>query len=130
MAQLRRLHLLMFPNNLANATCYSLSDQNFKSSILYQSLYFGLIGDEIWQRTTFILKLKRNFYKDLIACLVVGVSCFLSLECVIKVTRKELLEWSNILLPFFLQCISFVIINYLLEIEIFSKKISYRKKSV
>ena len=47
---------------------------------------------------------KRNFYKDLIvviACLVVGVSCFLSLECVIKVTRKELLEWSNILLPFF-----------------------------
>ena len=48
---------------------------------------------------------KRNFYKDLIvviACLVVGVSCFLSLECVIKVTRKELLEWSNILLPFFL----------------------------
>ena len=37
----------------------------------------------------------------LIACLVVGVSCFLSLECVIKVTRKELLEWSNILLPFF-----------------------------
>ena len=47
---------------------------------------------------------KRNFYKDLIvviACLVVGVSCFLSLECVIKVTGKELLEWSNILLPFF-----------------------------
>ena len=45
---------------------------------------------------------KRNFYKDLIvvtACLVVGVSCFLSIECVIKVTRKELLEWSNILLP-------------------------------
>ena len=38
---------------------------------------------------------KRNFYKDLIvviACLVVGVSCFLSLECVIKVMRKELLE--------------------------------------
>ena len=104
MAQLRRLHLLMFPNNLANATCYSLSDQNFKSSILYQSLYFGLIGDKIWQRTTFILKLKCNFYKDLIvviACLVVGVSCFLLLECVIKVTRKELLEWSNILLPFF-----------------------------
>ena len=31
---------------------------------------------------------KRNFYKDLIvviACLVVGVSCFLSLECVTKV---------------------------------------------
>ena len=47
---------------------------------------------------------KRNFYKDLIvviACLVVGVSCFLSLECVIKVTRKKLLEWSNILIPFF-----------------------------
>ena len=38
---------------------------------------------------------KRNFYKDLIvviACLMVGVSCSLSLECVIKVTRKELLE--------------------------------------
>ena len=28
-------------------------------------------------------------------------SCFLLLECVIKVTRKELLEWSNIILPFF-----------------------------
>ena len=43
-----------------------------------------------------IPEIKRNFYKDLlivvIACFVVGVSCFLSLECVIKVMRKELLE--------------------------------------
>ena len=37
----------MFPNNLVNATGYSLSDQNFMSTILYWSLYFGLIGDKI-----------------------------------------------------------------------------------
>ena len=64
----------------------------------------------------------------MIACLVVSVSRFLLIECVLKVMRKELLERSNKLLPFFFQCISFVIINYLLEIEIFSKKIPYRKK--
>ena len=37
----------MFPNNLVNATGFSLSDQNFMSTILYQLLYFGLIGDKI-----------------------------------------------------------------------------------
>ena len=54
--------------------------------------------------SNFLVRTKRNFYKDLsvvIACLVVGVSCFLLIECVVKVTRKELLEWSNILLPLF-----------------------------
>jgi hypothetical protein len=37
----------MFPNNIVNATLYFLSDQNFMSPILYQLLYFGLIGDKI-----------------------------------------------------------------------------------
>ena len=65
------------------------------------------------------MRTKRNFYKDLsvvIACLVVGVSCFLLIECVVKVTRKELLELSNILLPFFFNA-------YLLY-----EKLSSRKK--
>ena len=69
---------------------------------------------------------KRNFYKDLIvviACLVVGVSCFLSLECVIKVTRKELLEWSNILLPFFFNA-------YLLYEKLSSRNRNILKKDI
>ena len=55
----------------------------------------GNVQSNLVIRNKLVLRNKRNLYKDLIvviACLVVGVSCFLLLECVIKVTRKELLE--------------------------------------